>query len=46
MRDLAAGAVNVVNLLNPDVLVVGGGISREGEKIIRPLRESVSGTAI
>ncbi|MDR1496098.1 MAG: ROK family protein [Clostridiales Family XIII bacterium] len=37
--DLACGVINLVNILQPDVLCVGGGISNEGEVLLAPLRE-------
>jgi len=39
--NLAIGIENVVNILQPDVVCVGGGISREGEVLLAPLRERV-----
>ena len=38
---LAIGVANVVNILQPDVVCIGGGISREGENLMAPLREKV-----
>ncbi len=38
---LAVGISNVINILQPDVVCVGGGISREGEVLLAPLRERV-----
>jgi glucokinase len=38
---LAEGVVNVVNLLQPNVICIGGGISHEGERIITPLKKGV-----
>ena len=34
---LACGIVNVINLLQPDVLSIGGGISNEGDGLMIPL---------
>lgn len=39
---LALGISNVINIFQPDVVCVGGGISREGEVLLAPLRERVS----
>lgn len=41
IRDLAVGIGNIVRVLYPDVLVVGGGISMEGNDLFIPLREAV-----
>ncbi len=38
---LACGVANLINLLEPEVLVIGGGISDQGEKILEPLRSRV-----
>lgn len=35
---LACGLINVINIFQPDVLCIGGGISREGETLLAPLR--------
>ena len=34
---LAEGVVDIINLLQPEVIAIGGGISHEGEKILEPL---------
>jgi glucokinase len=34
---LGAGLANVVNIFQPEVLCIGGGISKEGDGIIKPL---------
>lgn len=36
---VAAGITNIVNIFQPDVLCIGGGISHEGETLIAPIRE-------
>lgn len=36
---LACGLTNVVNIFQPDVLCVGGGVSGEGEGLLAPVRE-------
>lgn len=38
---LAEGIVNLINIFAPDVVVIGGGISKEGEYLLAPLREIV-----
>ncbi len=38
---LAVGVANVINILQPEVVCIGGGISREGEVLLAPLREKV-----
>ncbi len=39
IRYLACGLVNIVNIFQPEVLCVGGGISNEGETLLAPVRE-------
>ncbi len=38
---LACGLVNIINIFQPDVLCIGGGISNEGESLLAPLRTVV-----
>jgi glucokinase len=40
--DLACGVINLINIFQPDILCVGGGIGREGETLLAPLRERVA----
>jgi len=40
-RFLGAGVANVVNLLNPEVVVVVGGVTQAGEHLLAPLRSEV-----
>lgn len=39
---LAEGITNIINAFQPAVLCVGGGVSRAGEVLLRPLREEVA----
>lgn len=39
---LAAGLADLVNIFQPDVLCIGGGISKEGEYLLAPVREKVA----
>jgi glucokinase len=38
---LGTGIANIVNVLNPEVVVVVGGVTRAGEHLFRPLRSEV-----
>jgi glucokinase len=38
---LACGIVSIANLLEPEVVVIGGGVSRAGEQLLGPVRELV-----
>lgn len=38
---LACGITNAINIFQPDILCIGGGISREGETLLAPLRTLV-----
>ncbi|MBQ8689639.1 MAG: ROK family protein [Clostridia bacterium] len=42
---LAIGVSSVINILQPEVVCIGGGISREGETLLEPLRERVEHTS-
>lgn len=39
IRFLAEGIVNIANLLRPEVIMIGGGISNQGDSLIVPLQE-------
>lgn len=38
---LSEGIVNVVNMLQPEVICIGGGVSNAGEKILKPVRKAI-----
>lgn len=38
---LADGLANAINILQPEVIVIGGGVSLAGESLLEPLRSSV-----
>ncbi len=40
---LSIGVANMINIFQPDVLCVGGGISHEGDFLLNPVREFVKG---
>lgn len=40
-RYLAVGVANMVNILNPEVIVIGGGVAEAGDLLFAPLREAV-----
>ncbi len=35
----AEGIVSIINIFQPEVLVIGGGISREGDYLLKPIQE-------
>jgi glucokinase len=39
-RYYGVALANAITLLNPDVVVVGGGVARAGQKFLRPVRET------
>lgn len=41
VENLACGLTNIINIIQPDVLCVGGGISAEGETLLAPVRAIV-----
>ena len=43
IKYVGVGVTNMINIFQPEKLVVGGGISKEGETILAPLREFVKG---
>ncbi len=38
---LSEGLVNVINILQPEVVCIGGGVSNEGDDLLLPLREMI-----
>jgi len=40
---LADGLANIVNIFQPDIIAIGGGVSKEGENLLAPLREKMQG---
>jgi glucokinase len=45
-RSLGAGVVNVVNIFNPDAVVLGGGVTQAGDRLFVPVREMVRARAL
>jgi glucokinase len=41
IKYLAAGIANVINIFQPDILCIGGGVCNEGDPLLLPLRELV-----
>lgn len=39
---LAEALANMVNIFQPDVIAIGGGVSKEGENLLAPLREKMN----
>jgi glucokinase len=46
MADLGAGVATVVNLFNPDVVVLGGGVSRSADLLLPLVRRAVAKRAM
>lgn len=42
IRYIGIGVVNFINVFQPDVLAIGGAISKEGETLVAPIRELVT----
>ena len=45
-RHVGVALAGLVNLLNPEVVVVGGQVARVGELVLRPMREAVERCAV
>ncbi len=41
VRYVADGVTDMINIFQPEILVIGGGISREGEYLVEPVRRYV-----
>lgn len=42
IRHLARGIASLTNVLDPDIIVIGGGITRAGDALFEPLRNEVA----
>jgi len=45
-RALGVGLASIVNMLNPEVIVIGGGVIAAGEMLLAPAREEMLGRAL
>lgn len=41
IRYVACGITNMINIFQPEIVCIGGGICKEGETLLKPLREFV-----
>ena len=41
VKYLAIGITNVINIFQPDILCIGGGVCNEGDTLLVPLKEQV-----
>lgn len=42
IKNLACGIINTINVFQPNILCIGGGVSNEGENLLNPLKERIS----
>jgi glucokinase len=42
IKHLAAGVTNTINIFQPDVLCIGGGVCNEGDPLLVPMKEIVA----
>ena len=43
LDDIAAGITGLVHMFNPELILIGGGVSRQEEMLLQPLRKRVLG---
>ena len=43
LERLARGIASAVTILNPSTVIVGGGVSRAGERLLEPLERLIAG---
>ena len=41
IRYVACGITDMINIFQPEIICIGGGICKEGETLLKPLREIV-----
>ncbi len=42
IKHLACGITNTINIFQPDILCIGGGVCNEGERLLEPLKKQVA----
>ena len=42
IKNLACGIINTINVFQPDILCIGGGVSNEGDNLLIPLKERIN----
>lgn len=42
IKHLACGIANTINVFQPDILCIGGGVCNEGEYLLKPLRKQIA----
>ena len=42
IKYLAAGITNTINIFQPDILCIGGGVCNEGDALLLPVKELVA----
>ncbi len=40
------GIANLINIFNPEMIVIGGGISKSGDVLLKPVKQIVKQTAM
>ena len=41
IKHLAVGVANIINIFQPEIFVIGGGVANEGDNLIKPLTKMV-----
>ena len=41
IKYISEGLINIINIFMPEILVIGGGVCKEGEYLLKPLRDQV-----
>ena len=42
IKNLACGLINTINVFQPDMLCIGGGVSNEGDNLLNPLKDYIN----
>jgi len=42
IKYVAEGLIDLINIFTPEAIVIGGGVSKEGEYLLKPLREHIA----
>ena len=42
IKNLGEGLINYINIFQPEIILIGGGVSKEGEYLLEPLRNYIN----
>ncbi len=43
VKSIAEGLIDIINIFQPSVIAIGGGVSRQGDKLLNPIKKYIEG---